>query len=54
MPARYLLDTNILSQLIRAPRGPVTQRLARLESEEICTMHQDRGRLQAAPWRRAA
>lgn len=37
MPARYLLDTNILSQLIRAPRGPVTQRLAGLESEEICT-----------------
>ncbi len=37
MPARYLLDTNILSQLIRDPRGPVTQRLAELNTEEICT-----------------
>ena len=37
MPARYLFDTNILSQLIRDPRGPVTQRLAGLNTEEICT-----------------
>lgn len=33
----YLLDTNILSQLIRNPRGPVTQRLAGLDPEAICT-----------------
>jgi tRNA(fMet)-specific endonuclease VapC len=37
MPARYLLDTNILSQLIKHPQGPVTQRLAGLDAEQICT-----------------
>ena len=34
---RYLLDTNILSELIRNPQGTVTQRLATLAPEAICT-----------------
>lgn len=37
MPARYLLDTNILSSLIKDPQGPVTTRLAQLDAEAICT-----------------
>ena len=37
MPARYLLNTNILSELIRNPQGTVTQRLATLAPEAICT-----------------
>lgn len=37
MPAKLLLDTNILSQLIKDPHGPVTQRLAALGDDEICT-----------------
>lgn len=37
MPARYLLDTNILSSLIKDPQGPVTKRLAQLDAEAICT-----------------
>ncbi|MDP1652073.1 MAG: type II toxin-antitoxin system VapC family toxin [Rhodocyclaceae bacterium] len=37
MSMHYLLDTNILSQLIKNPRGPVTRRLTGLDAEEICT-----------------
>lgn len=37
MPARYLLDTNILSSLIKDPQGPVTKRLAQLGADAICT-----------------
>ena len=37
MPARYLLDTNILSSLIKDPQGPVTKRLAQLDADAICT-----------------
>jgi tRNA(fMet)-specific endonuclease VapC len=37
MPARYLLDTNILSSLIKEPQGPATKRLAQLDAEAICT-----------------
>ncbi len=32
---RYLLDTNIVSDLMRHPRGPVVQRLAREGLEQI-------------------
>ena len=37
MPARYLLDTNILSSLIKDPQGPVTKRLAQHDADAICT-----------------
>ena len=36
-PYRYLLDTNILSDLIRNPDGVVAARLADLEEDEACT-----------------
>lgn len=35
--SRYLLDTNILSELIRNPQGPVTQRIAALDDGAVCT-----------------
>lgn len=35
--ARYLLDTNILSDLIRNPQGPVAGRIAQVGEESICT-----------------
>jgi tRNA(fMet)-specific endonuclease VapC len=34
---RYLLDTNILSDLIRNPAGRVTAHLKRLAEDEACT-----------------
>jgi tRNA(fMet)-specific endonuclease VapC len=34
---RYLLDTNILSDLIRNPRGLAAQRLAEVDADAICT-----------------
>lgn len=37
MTARYLLDTNILSDLIRNPQGPVAERIAAVGEETICT-----------------
>ena len=36
-PYRYLLDTNILSDLIRNPDGVVAARLTHLEEDEVCT-----------------
>ncbi len=35
--ARYLLDTNILSDLIRNPQGAVRRRLDGLDPEQVCT-----------------
>jgi tRNA(fMet)-specific endonuclease VapC len=35
--ARYLLDTNILADLIKSPGGRVKQRIARVGEENICT-----------------
>jgi tRNA(fMet)-specific endonuclease VapC len=35
--ARYLLDTNIVAALLRAPQGPVAQRLGRAGDEAVCT-----------------
>ena len=32
-----MLDTNTLSELIRNPRGVLTERLAALEPDEVCT-----------------
>lgn len=34
---RYLLDTNIISDLIRNPRGKVAQRIRRVGDTEVCT-----------------
>ncbi len=34
---RYLLDTNILSDLIRNPRGRVTERIRAVGQEQVCT-----------------
>lgn len=34
---RFLLDTNILSDLIRNPQGPVAQRLAGIGEEKVFT-----------------
>lgn len=37
MSTRYLLDTNILSNLIRDPRGPVAARLAEVNEAAVFT-----------------
>ena len=34
---RYLLDTNILSELVRNPRGGVADRIAAVGERSICT-----------------
>ena len=34
---RYLLDTNILSDLIRNPEGPVFHRIAEVSESAVCT-----------------
>lgn len=35
--ARYLLDTNILSDLVRNPRGKIRDRIAEVGEKSICT-----------------
>jgi len=37
MTYRYLLDTNILSDLVRHPQGKVFQRIAITEEDSVCT-----------------
>jgi tRNA(fMet)-specific endonuclease VapC len=37
MSARYLLDTNILSDLVRHPQGKIAQKIAREGEKSICT-----------------
>lgn len=37
MPLRYLLDTNILSDLVRHPRGPVAGRISAAGENTVCT-----------------
>lgn len=37
MPFRYLLDTNILSDLIRNPQGRIAERITRVGEASICT-----------------
>jgi tRNA(fMet)-specific endonuclease VapC len=37
MALRYLLDTNILSDLIRRPQGPVAERIAAVGESTVCT-----------------
>jgi tRNA(fMet)-specific endonuclease VapC len=34
---RYLLDTNILSDLIRNPQGRITDKVSQVGAENICT-----------------
>ncbi|HEY0838330.1 MAG TPA: type II toxin-antitoxin system VapC family toxin [Azospirillum sp.] len=34
---RYLLDTNILSNLVRDPQGKVTQRIREVGEAQVCT-----------------
>jgi tRNA(fMet)-specific endonuclease VapC len=34
---RFLLDTNIVSDLVRNPRGRVTARIAEIGQENVCT-----------------
>jgi tRNA(fMet)-specific endonuclease VapC len=34
---RYLLDTSIVSALVRDPRGPVTQRVREVGEADVCT-----------------
>jgi tRNA(fMet)-specific endonuclease VapC len=34
---RYLLDTNIVSDLVRNPQGKVAARIARVGEESVCT-----------------
>lgn len=34
---RYLLDTNVVSALVRDPHGPVTRRIARVGEGSVCT-----------------
>jgi tRNA(fMet)-specific endonuclease VapC len=37
VPLRYLLDTNILSDLVRQPRGKVATHIAEVGEDAICT-----------------
>jgi tRNA(fMet)-specific endonuclease VapC len=37
VPLRYLLDTNIISALVRRPRGKVAGRIAEVSEDSICT-----------------
>lgn len=37
MGLRYLLDTNIVSELVGYPKGVVAQRIAQVGEERICT-----------------
>jgi len=37
VPLRYLLDTNIVSDLLRRPLGPVARRIAEVGEGAICT-----------------
>ena len=34
---RYLLDTNIVSDLVRNPRGPVARRIRQVGQPQVCT-----------------
>jgi len=37
VPLRYLLDTNVLSDLIRMPQGTIASRIASAGEDTICT-----------------
>ena len=37
MTARFLLDTNIVCELVRNPGGPIVNRIARVGEQNLCT-----------------
>ncbi len=37
MTRRYLLDTNILSDLVRDPQGPIARRIETVGEDRVCT-----------------
>lgn len=37
MSARYLLDTNAVSDLVRNPHGEIKNRIAEIGSDQVCT-----------------
>jgi tRNA(fMet)-specific endonuclease VapC len=37
VPTRYLLDTNIISDLVRRPQGSVAEKLATVGEANVCT-----------------
>ena len=37
MALGYLLDTNVLSALVRDPQGPIAQRIAAVGEDTVCT-----------------
>lgn len=37
MIRRYLLDTNILSDLVRHPQGPIAERIETVGEDRVCT-----------------
>jgi tRNA(fMet)-specific endonuclease VapC len=37
LTGRYLLDTNILSDVIRNPRGPAARRIRQVGASQVCT-----------------
>ena len=37
MPWQYLLDTNVLSHVVRRPRGLVAQKISEVGEETVCT-----------------
>jgi tRNA(fMet)-specific endonuclease VapC len=37
VPVRYLLDTNIVSHLVREPQGAVAKRIAEVGEHHVCT-----------------
>ena len=37
MTMRFLLDTNIVSDLVRHPRGTISDRIAEVGEEHVCT-----------------
>ena len=37
MIRRYLLDTNIVSDLVRHPQGPITEKIETVGEDRVCT-----------------
>lgn len=37
LPYKYLLDTNIVSDLVRNPQGAVAKRIAKVGEDKVCT-----------------
>lgn len=45
MTTRYMLDTNIISELMRNPRGPCAMRVREVSDDALCTSEIVRGEL---------